>query len=223
MTMSAKVPSDVRSRVYVAGCGGMLGDALYRELVATGSEVLATDISLGDSWLEHCDVRNYAQCRDRIRDFRPTLIINLAALTDLELCELSPDDAWLTNALGAENLGLVAEDLGVPYIFISTAGIFDGAKDHYTDFDEPNPLSVYAKSKYYGERFTLRYVRKHYVVRAGWMMGGGPRKDKKFINKLHLQLKAGAKELFVVEDKCGTPTYTVDFAKGLLHIAGSGQ
>ena len=75
------------------------------------------------------------------------------------------------------------------YVYISTAGIFDGEKDYYTDFDAPNPLGYYAKIQVYGESWVLRTVPRHFVFRAGWMMGGGPRKDKKFINKLNKQLE----------------------------------
>jgi dTDP-4-dehydrorhamnose reductase len=66
-----------------------------------------------------------------------------------------------------------------------------------------------------GERFVAENCRKHLVCRAGWMMGGGPAKDKKFIQKLMVQLKSGAAELFVVNDKLGTPTYTIDFARNV--------
>ena len=208
------------TRVYVAGCGGMLGEAVHG-LFSSQCVVQATDIDLNEPWLELADVRDYAGISRQIRDFRPDLIINLAALTDLELCEREQDNAWLTNALGAENLGIVARELDVPYVYISTAGIFDGEKELYTDFDLPNPLGYYAKSKHYGESWVLRTVPKHFVFRAGWMMGGGPRKDKKFINKIHKQLVGGARELFVVRDKLGTPTYTVDFARGIQRVVES--
>jgi dTDP-4-dehydrorhamnose reductase len=199
----------------------MLGEAVYRRF-SSFADVKATDIDLNEPWLEYADVRDYDQCRDSIKDFAPDAIINLAALTDLELCEKDPENAWLTNALGAENLGLIAEQLGVPYVYISTAGIFGGEKDYFTDFDTPDPGSIYAKAKYYGEQFVLRNVRKHFVLRAGWMMGGGLKKDKKFINKLYRQIKAGKDVLHVVEDKSGTPTYTVDFAKGIATVLESG-
>lgn len=213
----------VDTKVYVAGCGGMLGAALYQHLSKLGVKIKATDIDCNESWLGYGDVRDYSSIRKDIVEFGPDLIINLAALTDLEYCELNEENAWLTNALGAENLGLVARELDVPYVYISTAGIFDGLIDVYNDFHEPNPLSIYAKSKYYGERYVLRNVAKGYVIRAGWMMGGGPAKDKKFINKIYKQIRDGATELFVVDDKLGTPTYTVDFSRGLCRIAESGQ
>ncbi len=216
-----KIDSGVR--VYVAGCGGMLGDAIYARLKTAGADVKATDINCIESWLEYGDVRDLVSIRKSIVDFAPELIINLAALTDLEHCEYEQENAWLTNALGAENLGLIANELDVPYVYISTAGVFDGARDLYNDFHTPNPLSVYAQSKYYGEQYVFNSVRQHYVLRAGWMMGGGPAKDKKFINKIYKQICAGVTELCVVDDKLGTPTYTVDFADGLCAVVESGQ
>ena len=214
---------DNKARVYVAGCGGMLGDAMYARLKAAGVTIKATDINCVDSWLEYGDVRDFAAIRKSIFDFKPDLIINLAALTDLEFCEKEQENSWLTNGLGAENLGLVANELDVSYVYISTAGIFGGERDLYNDFHAPNPLSVYAQSKYYGEEYVRNSVKKHFVLRAGWMMGGGPAKDKKFINKIYKQICAGSKELFVVDDKLGTPTFTVDFANGLCTIVESEQ
>jgi dTDP-4-dehydrorhamnose reductase len=85
----------------------------------------------------------------------------------------------------------------------------------YDDWDLPNPLGHYARAKYAGERFVIENTRRYLICRAGWMMGSGPGKDKKFVQKIMNQLKAGKKELFVVNDKDGTPTYTHDFAKNV--------
>ena len=208
------------TRVYIAGCGGMLGEAVY-EYFSARCDVFASDIDPNTDWLHVADVRDYAQMAKSVADFDPQLIINLAALTDLEYCEKNPDNAWATNALGAENLALIASKHDVPHVYISTAGIVDGAQDVYNDFDMPNPLSIYAKAKYHGELFVQRYLTRHFVFRAGWMMGGGPAKDKKFINKIFKQIKAGQKELFVVDDKLGTPTYTVSFARGIYKVVES--
>lgn len=209
-----------KTRVYIAGCGGMLGEAVY-EYFSGRCKVYASDIDQNTDWLEQADVRNYRQMEESITDFGPDLLINLAALTDLEYCEKNPDNAWATNALGAENLALIAGKLDVPHVYISTAGIVDGAQDVYNDFEMPNPLSIYAKAKYHGELFVQRYLPKHFVFRAGWMMGGGPEKDKKFVNKIFKQIQGGARELFVVDDKLGTPTYTVSFARGIYKVVES--
>jgi len=208
------------TRIYIAGCGGMLGQAVH-ERFSRAATVMATDIDVNESWLSHADVRDYEGVSRSIAEFGPDAIINLAAITDMEACERYPDNAWLTNALGAENVALSAIRLDVPHIYISTAGIFGGEKEFFNDFDQPNPLSIYAKSKYAGEQFVRQSVPRHYVVRAGWMMGGGPSKDKKFVNKIYRQLAGGSTELAVVDDKLGTPTYTVDFAEGLFKLLES--
>jgi len=200
----------------------MLGEAVYN-LFRSISKTKATDIDVNATWLSYGDVRDFAGIRQSIVEFAPDVVLNLAALTDLEFCERNPEVTWLTNGLGAENLGLIATKLDVPYVYVSTAGVFDGGQETYHDFDTPNPLSVYAKSKYYGERFVLERVPKSFVVRAGWMMGGGPTKDKKFINKLYKQICAGTTDLHVVGDKLGTPTYTVDFALGIRRLLESEQ
>jgi dTDP-4-dehydrorhamnose reductase len=114
-----------------------------------------------------------------------------------------------------ENAVYIANELDIPLLYISTAGIFDGKKEVYDDWDQPNPLGVYARAKYMGERFVVENAKRYLVCRAGWMMGAGPKKDKKFIQKLMKQLKEGKKELFIVDDKDGTPTYTHDFAKNV--------
>ena len=205
---------DQTTRIYIAGCGGMLGDAVYRHF-APIADVRATDIDVNERWLGYGDVRDYGEMARQIADVRPHVIINLAAMTDLEECERDAESAWATNALGAENLGLLATKHNATYVYVSTAGVFGGENDVYTDDDTPNPLGSYAKSKYYGECYVRQSVPRHFVVRAGWMMGGGPRKDKKFVNKIYQQLAAGKRTLHVVGDKLGSPTYTVDFALGI--------
>jgi dTDP-4-dehydrorhamnose reductase len=121
-----------------------------------------------------------------------------------------------------ENAVHIANELDVPLLYISTAGIFDGRQETYDDWDEPNPLGHYARSKFMGEKFVAANCRRHLVCRAGWMMGAGPTKDKKFIQKLMKQLKEGRRELFVVDDKLGTPTYTRDFARNVELLLGHG-
>ena len=207
----------------MTGSGGMLGASVYPALCAKFSEVLATDIDLNEPWLSKLDVRDLHECERAWADYRPTIVFHLAALTDLEACERDPENCWLTNALGTENIALLARRSGSTLVYVSTAGIFDGKQREYHDFDAPNPLSVYAKGKYHGECFIERYLTDYYVFRAGWMMGGGPDKDKKFINKIYRQIRSGTQELFVVTDKLGTPTYTRDFADNMLRVLETGR
>lgn len=204
-------------KVFITGCGGMLGKAVY-ERFAPHCQVLATDIDLNEPWLEYGDVIDFQKISEKASKFEPDLIINLAALTNLEYCEKNPEITWKTNALGAENIALISKRLDAAHIYISTAGIFDGQKEYYNDFEQPNPMSIYAKSKYYGEVIIEKMLDNYFIFRAGWMMGGGYEKDKKFVNKIFKQILDGKKELFVVNDKLGTPTYTVNFAESMFAI-----
>lgn len=194
----------------------MLGEAFQRVFGGElGHELRASDIDVNADWLIFLDFRDFDAYRRDAEDFRPDLLFHLGAHTDLEYCEEHPDDAYATNTLAVEHAAHIANALDIPLLYISTAGIFDGAQDSYDDWDQPNPLGHYARSKYMGERFVAENVTRHLVCRAGWMMGGGPAKDKKFVQKLMAQIKAGARELKVVDDKLGTPTYTIDFARNV--------
>jgi dTDP-4-dehydrorhamnose reductase len=204
-------------KVFITGCGGMLGKAVY-ERFSPHCQVLATDIDVNEPWLEYGDVIDFQEILEKASKFKPDLVINLAALTDLEYCEKNPEITWKTNALGAENMALISKKLNATHIYISTAGIFDGKQEYYNDFEQPNPISIYAKSKYYGEMVVEKMLDSYFIFRAGWMMGGGIKKDKKFINKIFKQILDGKKELFVINDKLGTPTYTVNFAESMFEI-----
>jgi dTDP-4-dehydrorhamnose reductase len=212
---------DKGQKIYIAGAGGMLGDAFHR-VFGERCQLKCTDIDVNADWLWHLDFRDFAAYADDVRAFAPDYLFHLGAHTSLEYCEEHPDDAYATNTLSVEHAAHIANELDIPLLYISTAGIFDGAQETYDDWDRPNPLGHYARSKYMGERFVAENVRRHLVCRAGWMMGGGPAKDKKFVQKLMKQLKDGARELFVVNDKLGTPTYTMDFARNVELLLGTG-
>jgi dTDP-4-dehydrorhamnose reductase len=199
-------------KIYIAGCGGMLGEAFYKQF-GDDYELKCTDKDVNDIWLSFLDFRDFDAYKRDVESFQPDYLFHLGAYTDLEFCELNADDTYNTNTLAVENAVYLANSLDIPLLYISTAGIFDGKKDLYDDWDSPNPLGVYARSKFMGERFVVENARRYLVCRAGWMMGAGPAKDKKFIQKLMKQIKDGKRELFVVNDKDGTPTYTHDFAK----------
>ncbi|MBL7996067.1 NAD(P)-dependent oxidoreductase [bacterium] len=204
----------MKKKVYIAGCGGMLGEAFYHQFGAD-YELACSDIDVNESWLTYLDFRDLDAYRADVERFNPDYLFHLGAYTDLEYCETHADDTYITNTLAVENAVNIANSLEIPLLYISTAGIFDGKKDAYDDWDQPSPLGHYARSKYAGELFVKDYARRHLICRAGWMMGAGPKKDKKFIQKIMKQLKDGKRELYIVNDKEGTPTYTHDFAKNV--------
>ena len=201
----------MRKKIYIAGCGGMLGEAFYKVFGAE-YELRCTDIDVNESWLSYLDFRDYDAYLKDVSEFEPDYLFHLGAYTDLEYCETHQNDTYITNTMSVENGVYIANKLDIPILYISTAGIFDGTKDIFDDWDRPNPLGHYARSKYAGEVFVENNCRKHLICRAGWMMGAGPKKDKKFVQKIMSQIKSGKNKLFVVNDKLGTPTYTHDFA-----------
>jgi dTDP-4-dehydrorhamnose reductase len=201
-------------KIYMAGSGGMLGEAFYR-VFRDDFELKCSDKDVNVSWLSFLDFRDFEAYKKDVSDFKPDYLFHLGAYTDLEFCENNIDDTYHTNTIAAENAVYIANELNIPLLYISTAGIFDGAKNVYDDWDLPNPLGHYARSKYMGERYVVEHAHRYIICRAGWMMGGGPSKDKKYIGKLIKQLVSGKRELFIVNDKDGTPTFTMDFARNV--------
>jgi dTDP-4-dehydrorhamnose reductase len=209
-------------RVLITGAAGMLGSAVYPVFAAAGHDVVATDLEPRDVAglpMGRLDVRVYRDMVDAIERSRAELVLHLAAETDLEKCEADPDHAYRTNTLGTHNAAIACQARDLSLVYISTAGVFDGEKDDgpYDEFDLPRPINVYGKSKYEGELLVLRLVPKHFVIRAGWMVGGIER-DHKFVAKVIDQLRAGATTIRAVTDKLGTPTYTQDFAQNMIEL-----
>ncbi len=207
----------MKKKIYIAGAGGMLGEAFYR-VFKDDFDLKCTDKDVNENWLSFLDFRDFDKYKDDVETFKPDYLFHLGAYTDLEFCEQNVDDTYLTNTLSVENAVYIANSLNIPLLYISTAGIFDGGKELYDDWDQPNPLGHYARSKYMGESYVVAHAKRYIICRAGWMMGGGPKKDKKFINKLIKQLVEGKRELYIVNDKDGTPTFTIDFAKNVKKI-----
>jgi len=203
-----------KKKIYIAGCGGMLGEAIYKVFLKR-YKLKCTDIDVNEKWLSYLDFRKYKDYLADVKNFKPNYLFHLGAFTDLEFCEKNKEKAYKTNTHSVMNAVKISNKLNVPLIYISTAGIFDGKMDSYDDWDKPKPLGQYAKTKYLGEIYIQKNSFKYLICRAGWMMGGGPKKDKKFVQKIISQIKKGYKELFVVNDRLGTPTYTYDFAKNL--------
>lgn len=201
-------------KIYIAGCGGMLGEAFYC-VFKDEFKCKFTDKDLNSDWLEYLDFKNSLEYEKSVKDFEPDFLIHLGAYTSLEYCDMNEMDALMNNLTSVETAVHLSNELNIPLLFISTAGIFDGTKSKYDDWDMPGPLGVYARTKVLAEDFVTKNAYKYYVMRAGWMMGGGPKKDKKFVGKIIGQIKSGSRELHIVNDKEGTPTYTHDFA----HVA----
>ena len=211
----------MKKRAIITGANGMLADALWPLLKKKGYEVLPTDIT-GENGIVISDIKSVNGMLGIVKEFRPDIIFHLAAETDVDKCELQPEHAYDTNWRGTENIAQICKELDIEMVYISTGSVFDGEKqDGYTESDKPNPISIYGMSKFRGEEAVQSLLKKYYIVRAGWMIGGH-NKDKKFVWKI-VQLLNTKKEISVVTDKTGSPTFTSDFSRGIVDIVGSGK
>tara|TARA_B100000989_G_C19508918_1_gene457920 strand:+ start:782 stop:1681 length:900 start_codon:yes stop_codon:yes gene_type:complete len=202
------------NRIFVAGCGGMLGEAIYNNF-RTSYELYCTDLNVNDDWIDYLDFRESDKYEKMVINYKPKLLFHIGAYTDLEFCEKHPNDAIETNYNSVKFAVNLCKKNNIKLVFISSAGVFDGKKNIYYDDDLPTPISQYAKTKALSEEYIQSNLSQFLILRPGWMMGGGPKKDKKFVNKIYKQIKNNVQNLNVVNDKLGTPTYTYDFANNL--------
>ncbi len=211
----------MEKRAVVTGANGMLADALRPLLKKAGYDVLPADIAGGDE-IVISDIRDVNGMLAIVKNYKPGIIFHLAAETDVDKCELQPEHAYATNWNGTENIAQICKELDITMVYISTGAVFDGEKEGgYTESDKPNPISIYGMSKLRGEEAVQSLLKKYFIVRAGWMIGGH-NKDKKFVWKI-VQLLNTKKEISVVTDKTGSPTFTGDFSRGIIDIVNSGK
>ena len=201
----------------VTGAGGMVGS--YVPEVFSDLDLILTDIVEGFAPL---DVRDPSAVMKTLASARPDWVLHLAAATDVDRCEQDPDWAYHSNAIGTQNVALACQEAGAPLVCISTAGVFWGDKpDPYIEFDTPRPANVYGRSKLAGEQIIGALLERFYIVRSGWMMGGG-KKDKKFVGKMVRFILEGKDALRVVNDKWGSPTYAKDLLRGIRRLCDTG-
>jgi len=193
-------------RVTIVGGTGLLGKALTREW--TGDEV----VSLGS---RDVDIRSGNQVDETLQRYRPEWIVLAAAYTDVDGCEANRDLALDVNFLGAVRVARAAAAAGTKLLFLSTDYVFDGQKTTPYEIDDPlAPQSVYGESKARAEVGIREVLPECCIVRTSWVFGVG---GKCFPDTI-LKLASTRKELDVVGDQQGCPTYTVDLARAIVEL-----
>ena len=197
----------------ITGYKGQLGYDIKRELLKRGVDeksILAVD-------REEMDITNKEAVFKVILDFRPDIIFHCAAYTAVDKAEDDEDNAYNINVTGTKNIVDASLEINSTIIYMSTDYVFDGTKEgYYTEEDEVNPKSVYGKTKYLGEE-EVRRNKKHFITRISWVFGIN---GHNFI-KTMLKLSDNHKEVNVVNDQIGSPTYTVDLAKILVDMSNT--
>ena len=209
----------------VVGSKGMLGAQLSKLLSESRIESAGVDI-------EEVDITRLSAVLNAVEAVRPRMIINCAAITDVDGCESAPGQAFDVNAQGPEYIAKACLKFGCSMLHISTDYVFDGLKGgSYREDDPINPLGIYAKSKAKGEaRVRELLPETHCIVRTQWLYG---LHGRNFVETILDQARQ-KNILYVVNDQHGSPTYAYDLAvaliklcemeaRGTFHVTNSGQ
>jgi dTDP-4-dehydrorhamnose reductase len=196
-------------KVLITGANGMVAKATIDYCRSIGDEVIALT-------RQQLDISDKSEVSDLFKREMPEAVLNCAAFTDVDGAESNADACCQANAVGVENLALSSKEINSAFVTISTDYVFDGLKrDFYTQRDTPNPQGVYAKSKLEGEIRARNAYARSIIVRSGWIYGAG---GTNFLSVMHNLLAAG-KQIKVISDSYGTPTYAGDLARRLRELA----
>lgn len=217
----------VYMKILVTGCKGQLGTEIqkqlrlgYSEIGPIPSSLVNADVTAID--IDTLDLADLDAVTAYVTELRPDVILNCAAYTNVDGCEVHRDTAFAANAIGPRNLAIAAEKCGAKLVHVSTDYVFDGKDNGSIPRDEcdiPSPISAYGSTKLMGERYVSSFCSRHFIVRTAWLYSYY---GKNFV-KTMLSLAASHPYLEVVNDQCGNPTNAVDLAHELLQLAATQQ
>lgn len=198
-------------KILMTGGRGMLARALLG--------ALETEHDVANPDIEDLDVESTDQVRSFLEAQRPGLVFHCAAWTDVDGCESDPDRAFRVNTWGTRNVAAVAASMGIELVYFSTDYVFDGSStEPYREYDPRSPLSVYGRTKSFGEDAVREVCPRHFIVRTSGLFGpGGESFPKSILRKAERE-----KTLEVVSDQTLSPSYAPHLAQGLTRLLGSG-
>jgi dTDP-4-dehydrorhamnose reductase len=212
-------------RILITGSNGLLGQKIVRQALKKGTTFLAT--SKGDNRNPDCPSENYQsmdicsveEIAKIFEAFQPTHVIHTAAITNVDACELNPAECELVNVTATRYLFEASKNINAYFQLLSTDFIFDGEKGNYKETDEPNPLSVYAKSKVDGEALLLNSGYNNYsIVRTIIVYGIGNNLSKSNIVSWAKEALSKGQPMNIIDDQFRSPTWADDLAWACLRI-----
>lgn len=195
-------------KVLVTGANGQLGNDVVRELQKHNIECLGAT-------RQYFDIIDFKATKDFIFNYLPDVVIHCAAYTAVDKAEDEPELCYKVNVSATKNIAEICKKIDAKMLYISTDYVFDGTKEGFYEIDDkPNPMNVYGETKLLGEEAVQKILDKYFIVRISWVFG---EHGNNFV-KTMLRLGAEKKELNVVADQYGSPTYTVDLAPLLVEM-----
>ena len=195
-------------KVLVIGSNGQLGYDVVKELQKQNIECCG-------AVRKDFDIVNFEATEKFITNYMPDVVIHCAAYTAVDKAENEQGLCYFVNASATENIAQICKKIDAKMVYISTDYVFDGTKDgFYEVYDMPNPINVYGRTKLLGEQAVQKMLDKYFIVRISWVFG---EHGNNFV-KTMLKLGKERKELNVVADQYGSPTYTADLAPLLIEM-----
>lgn len=200
-------------KVLITGCNGQLGRAL-NQLLADDKEVVIINTDVDT--LDICDLK---QVREMFRRERPDTVLNCAAHTAVDKCEVDQENAYRINAIGPKNLAIASKEVGAVMVQVSTDYVFAGnANTPYLESDTTDPQSVYGSTKLAGEKFVMEENEKCFIFRTAWLYGDG----NNFV-KTMLRLSENNSQISVIMDQLGSPTSALELGRMMLYVVLNGE
>lgn len=204
-------------QILITGGNGMLGQTLRKHLMDSKQ---VPESSIKHPSHQTLDITRTQKVRAYILQHQIDIVINCAAYTDVDGCEVNRDHAMSVNAKAAGDLAKITSDHGVPFVHYSTDYVFDGSSDRpYQETDPTNPINQYGRSKEKGEKLVLEHHPDALIIRTAWLYGKG---GGNFVKTIYEQLDSG-EDAHVVSDQRGAPTWTRTVAQGTLHLLRTEQ
>lgn len=225
-------------KILVTGSNGLLGQKIIRQLTKKDADFLAT--SKGVNRNSDCEEANYVsldicsveEIEKYFQSYLPTHVIHTAAMTNVDACELNPEECQEVNVEATRKLFEASKKIGAHFLLLSTDFIFDGKKGNYAEEDEPNPLSVYAQSKVDAEKILIEDSYKNFsIARTIIVYGTGKNLSRTNIVCWAKDALSKGQPMNIIDDQFRAPTWADDLAwaciricelnkRGIFHISG---